>query len=107
MQTRLEKPLERLGNKVGHSSKVVTGILAAAAIVIALFSMIDDSFEDHEIIAVIAFSVCGAFVIGDHLAFTANFQPNLIVPVMIGKLTAGIVAVTIALKVFKPKKSLN
>ncbi|WZU00095.1 ethanolamine utilization protein EutH [Erysipelothrix sp. D19-032] len=37
----------------------------------------------------------------------ANFQPNLIVPVMIGKLTAGIVAVTIALKVFKPKKSLN
>lgn len=107
MQTRLEKPLERLGNKVGLSSKVVTGILAAAANVIALFSMIDDSFEDHEIIAVIAFSVCGAFVIGDHLAFTANFQPNLIVPVMIGKLAAGIVAVTIALKVFKPKKSLN
>ncbi|MDZ7543068.1 ethanolamine utilization protein EutH, partial [Clostridium perfringens] len=51
----------------------------------------------------IAFSVCGAFLIGDHLAFTANFQPNLILPIMIGKLVAGVCAVIIAVKIAVPK----
>lgn len=54
---------------------------------IAAFTMIDDTMDDREIIAITAFSVCGAFVIGDHLAFTANFQPQLILPLMVGKLT--------------------
>ncbi|SDH21229.1 Ethanolamine utilisation protein, EutH [Halanaerobium congolense] len=41
----------------------------------------------------IAFAVCSAFLFGDHLAFTANFQPTRIVPVMAGKLFAGLTAV--------------
>ena len=34
------------------------------------------------------FAVCSAFLLGDHLAFTANFQPNMILPLIIGKFTA-------------------
>lgn len=103
----LSKPIEKLSEKAGLSEKTATGILAASANVIALFSMIDEDMKDYEIIAVIAFSVCGAFVIGDHLAFTANFQPQLIVPLMVGKLAAGILAVIISYKVYKPKKVIN
>ena len=40
-----------------------------------------------------AFTVSGAFVLGDHLAFTAGFKPAMIV----GKQTAGILAVFAAL----------
>lgn len=104
IQTKLAKPINALSRKLGLSTKAATGVLAASANAIALFSMIDDDMDEHDIIAVIAFSVCGAFVIGDHLAFTANFQPQLIVPVMIGKLSAGILAVMISYKIFKPKK---
>lgn len=104
IQKYLSKPIEKISSKVGLSASTATGILAASANVIALFSMIDDDMKDYGIIAVIAFSVCGAFVIGDHLAFTANFQPQLIVPLLIGKLTAGIIAVVISYKVFRPKK---
>ncbi len=32
----------------------------------------------------IAFGVCSAFLLGDHLSYTANFQPTLIPAVMIG-----------------------
>ena len=37
-----------------------------------------------------------AFLFGDYLAFTANFQPNLIVPVMTGKFCGGIFGFAIA-----------
>ncbi|WP_331835973.1 ethanolamine utilization protein EutH [Erysipelothrix piscisicarius] len=98
IETKLKKPIENLSDKLGISRKIATGILASSANVIASFAMIDDTMSDREMIAITAFSVCGAFVIGDHLAFTANFQPQLILPLMIGKLTAGLLAVWIALK---------
>jgi ethanolamine transporter len=41
--------------------------------------------------------VCAAFAIGDYLAFTANFQPNMIVPMIVGKLAGGFIAVGIAM----------
>ena len=47
-------------------------------------------------VLVMSFAVCCAFLFGDHLSFTANFQPTLIVPVLLGKLTAGICAVVFA-----------
>lgn len=95
LQKYLNKPLEKLGSKLGLSSKIMSGILAASANVIALFAMIEN-MDDEEIVITIAFSVCGAFIIGDHLAFTANFQPQLIVPVFVGKLIGGVVAILIA-----------
>ena len=58
------------------------------------------------LILLLCFALCCAFLIGDHLAFTANFQPSLILPVMIGKLCAGFLAVYIAHK-FIPKKFLT
>lgn len=45
-----------------------------------------------------------AFLFGDHLSFTANFQPNLIVVVLAGKLAAGICAIVFA-KLLAVKKA--
>ena len=47
-------------------------------------------------VLVMSFAVCCAFLFGDHLSFTANFQPTLIVPVLVGKLSAGVCAVVFA-----------
>ncbi|WP_411169838.1 ethanolamine utilization protein EutH [Clostridium sp. MB05] len=98
----LAKPLNVIGKKFGLSTDATTGLLAAAANVLALFAMIKDMNAEDKV-KTIAFSVCGAFLIGDHLAFTANFQPNLILPIMIGKLVAGVCAVIIAVKIAVPK----
>lgn len=98
----LSKPLGLIGKKLGLSTDATTGLLAASANVLALFAMIKDMNAEDKV-KTIAFSVCCAFLIGDHLAFTANFQPTLILPVMIGKLTAGIFAVIISVKISVPK----
>ena len=45
----------------------------------------------------IAFAVSAAFVIGDHLGFTAGFAPEMIGPMIIGKLAGGVSAVAVAM----------
>ena len=98
----LSKPLNVLGQKVGLSQDATTGILACAANVLALFAIVKD-MKPEDKVKTLAFSVCGAFLFGDHLAFTANYQPSLILPVMLGKLFAACLAVVLATKFILPR----
>lgn len=98
----LAKPLEVIGSKFGFSAIGSAGILAAAANILALFRIIKD-MPAADKVKCIAFAVCSAFLFGDHLAFTANFQPNMILPVMIGKLGAGLIAVGLAIWLSVPE----
>ena len=102
IQKYLSRPLGKVGSKVGLSENATAGILATAANALALFAMSKDMKAEDKV-KTFAFMVCGAFLIGDHLAFTANFQPTLILPVMLGKFVAGAVAVVIATKIAVPK----
>ena len=91
----LALPLAKLGKTFGLSSDATAGLLAASANVLALLAMVKDLKARDKVIC-LAFAVCCAFLFGDHLSFTANFQPSLIVPVLIGKLSAGICAIAFA-----------
>lgn len=91
----LAKPLAKIGGVFGLSSDATAGLLAASANVLAALSMIKD-LKARDKVIVLAFSVCCAFLFGDHLSFTANFQPTMIVPVLIAKLAAGICAIAFA-----------
>ena len=91
----LALPLAKLGKAFGLSSDATAGLLAASANVLAMLAMVKDLKARDKVIC-LAFAVCCAFLFGDHLSFTANFQPSLIVPVLIGKLAAGICAITFA-----------
>ncbi|MGL5174163.1 MAG: ethanolamine utilization protein EutH, partial [Olsenella sp.] len=68
---------------------------AGSANVLALLAMIKDMCARDKVIC-LSFAVCCAFLFGDHLSFTANFQPSLIVPVLLGKLAGGICAIVFA-----------
>ncbi len=91
----LAKPLEKIGGVFGLSSDATAGLLAGSANVLALLSMVRDLRARDKVICM-AFAVCCAFLFGDHLSFTANFQPSLIVPVLVGKLAAGVCAILFA-----------
>lgn len=95
IKTYLAKPLDAVGSRVGLSAEATTGILAATANVLALFAIVK-GLKPNDKVKCIAYSVCCAFLIGDHLAFSANFQPSLILPIMVGKLCGGCLAVYIA-----------
>jgi len=97
----LKKPLEKVGNLFGLSSDAMAGLLACSANALALFSMIE-KLEPKDKVITLSFMVCGAYLIGGGLAFTANFQPTLIIPVMFGKLVGGVVSIWIAKKLIIP-----
>ena len=99
----LAKPLAKIGGAVGLSSDATAGLLAGSANVLALFSMVKDLRAKDKVVCM-AFAVCCAFLFGDHLSFTANFQPTLIVVVLAGKLAAGICAIVFA-KLLAVKKA--
>ena len=95
-------PLEQLGGKVGLSAVGSAGMLATIANILAMFRLVRFMPPKDKVIN-IAFAVCAAFLLGDHLSFTANFQPTIILPVLIGKLLAGFTAVGLAYWLSVPK----
>ena len=102
IQKYLDKPLQKIGRLVGFSKEGIAGLLACSANAIAMYKLIE-TMKAEDKVKCMAFCVCSAFLIGDHLSFTANFQPNLIAIVMIGKFVAGILAVMLSLKLTCPK----
>lgn len=88
-------PLEAGGRKIGLTSTGSAGLLATIANILAMFSLVRYMRPKDKVIN-IAFAVCAAFLLGDHLSFTANFQPTIILPVILGKLIAGIIAIAFA-----------
>lgn len=95
IKRHLAKPLAKIGGMFGLSSDATAGLLAASANVLAALAMVKD-LKARDKVIVMSFAVCCAFLFGDHLSFTANFQPTLIVPVLVGKLVAGVCAIAFA-----------
>lgn len=90
------KPLMKLGSLLGMNDTAAAGLIASLANSIAMFGMVERMDRRGKVIN-IAFAVSAAFVFGDHLGFTAGYDPEMLVPVIVGKLTAGITAVAVAM----------
>ncbi len=101
IRTYLSGPLGAIGRRFELSSEGSAGVVAASANILALYHMIKVIPPKDKVLC-IAFAVCSAFLLGDHLAFTANFQPNMILPLIIGKFTAGILAIALAVWIAVP-----
>ena len=92
----LQKPLLAAGKILGINDAAAAGLIASLANSIATFGMLKDMNPRGKVVN-IAFAVSAAFVFGDHLGFTAGFAPELLGPVILGKLAGGISAVLLAL----------
>ena len=98
----LEKPLMRAGRLLGINDTAAAGLVASLANSIATFGMVKDMDARGKIVN-IAFAVSAAFVLGDHLGFTAGFAPQLLAPVILGKLAGGISAIGVAMLLTRKK----
>lgn len=96
------RPMRWVGERIGLEAQGAAGLLASIANILAMFRLIK-SMKPKDKVINIAFAVCAAFLLGDHLAFTANFQPNLIAPILMGKLIGGATGILFAYKLSIPK----
>src|SRR5690554_4222025 len=98
----LARPMEAIGSRIGVSPEGAAGLLAAIANIIAMYRLIERMQPRDKVLA-IAFAVCAAFAFGDHLAFAANFQPTIILPLLVGKLLGGACGFLLAVWLSVPK----
>jgi len=99
----LNKPLMHLGKRLGVNETAAAGLVASLANSIATFGLIKDMDARGKVVNM-AFAVSAAFVFGDHLGFAAGFAPEMLLPLILGKLSAGICAVIVALLLTKKKR---
>ena len=60
-----------------------------------------DKMDQKGVMLNSAFAVSAAFTFAGHLAFTVAFDPSYLLPVIVGKITAGILSVIVAGIVYK------
>ncbi|SCK04211.1 ethanolamine utilization protein EutH [uncultured Clostridium sp.] len=92
----LDKPLNAIGRKIGLDSTSAAGVVFTLANSIPVYKMIKDMNPRGKIVN-IAWLVPATAALGDHLGFTAGVSPEMITPVVVSKLVAGVVAVGLAL----------
>ncbi len=98
----LAGPMQVIGARIGVSPEGAAGLLAASANILAMYRLVGMMRPRDKVLA-IAFAVCAAFTFGDHLAFSANFQPTMILPLVLGKLLGGVSGFILAVWLSVPK----
>lgn len=100
-----KNPLMKLGKALGMNDVSAAGMVATLANNIPMFGLMKD-MDDRGKVLNVAFAVSAAFVFGDHLGFTAGVNKEMIFPMIVGKLVAGVTAVMVA-SLIAPKASLQ
>lgn len=101
----LDKQLRRIGECIGLDSSSVVGIIVSLANSIPVFKMLKDMNHKGKIIN-IAWLVGATSTLGAHLGFTTKIKIEMVIPVIISKLSAGAFALGIALILTKSKSNL-
>ena len=100
------RPLQKFGKCLGINEVSSAGMLVSLANSIPMLSTVSDMDRRGKIMNV-AFSVSAAYVFGDHLGFVAGYMPDVMVPVIIAKLTAGVTAAAVAYYFNSPARLKN
>ena len=96
----LNKPLEKVGTKIGVNSFSAFSFLSTLVTNVTTFSSME-KMDKKGVVLNSAFAVSAAFVFGGHLALTMAFNADYVLPMIVGKIVSGISAVILALVIYK------
>lgn len=91
----LDKPLKKLGQKTGLDQTSIAGLIIDLANGVPVYVMYKDMAPKGKVVN-IAVMVPAACILGDHLGFTAGVAPEMITPMIVGKLVGGILALILS-----------
>ena len=102
----LKKPMSFLGNKMGINITATVGIISSIASSATAFGMMDE-MDDKGVVINSAFAISGAFMIGSHMAFTIVFSPDCLLPMIIGKIISGLLAIVMAMFIANKQDNMD
>ena len=92
----LKKPLTALGRLLGMNMESASGLVCCLANPLLPMNMVKH-MDRRGIVINMAWLTCAQCVFGDHLGFTAGVAPEMVGPMIVGKLTGGFVALAISI----------
>ncbi len=105
----LERPLERLGGRLGINTSAIAGFFVSLASIVPAYAVMKDMNVRGKVL-VAAFTATSANILGPHLGFTASVNENYIIPMMGAKVAAALIGLPIALffckRLFEKEKSV-
>ncbi len=96
LQWLLQGPLGVIGKKLKMNATSMLGLIIALANSVPVFGMIKKMDKKGKVVNS-AWVVCAAACLGAHLGYTAGVAPQMISVLLIGKLSAGLFAVIMAM----------
>lgn len=97
----LKKPLEAFGKKLGINATSALGFIGSLATNVTTFARANE-MDDKGLVLNSAFAVSASWALCDHLAYTMSTVPEALPAVLAGKLLSGIIALVVALLLYKP-----
>ena len=92
----LERPFAALGGRLGLSPQSLTGMLVSLATPLPALAAYQDMDERGKVAAG-AFLVSGASLLAAHMGFVIGTEPDMLAPLIAGKLSGAIAAAALAL----------
>ncbi len=92
----LKRPFALLGNRLGVRAQSLTGMLAGLVTPLPALAMYGE-MDSRGKVAAGAFLVSGASLLAAHMGFVASTEPELLAPVLAGKLGGAVAAAALAL----------
>lgn len=96
------KPLSAFGRKLGINEVASGGLVMTLANAIPTYQLMKD-MDKRGVFINTAWSVSVMAILGDHLGFTAGVEPHMIMPMIVGKLVAALLAVITAYLIAKKR----
>ncbi|ADZ82213.1 ethanolamine utilization protein EutH [Cellulosilyticum lentocellum] len=101
----LKKPFEKLGELLGLNASSIGGILFSCISVLPVFKLFPEMNERGKVVTT-AFFVSGIAVFAAHLGYTADVAPDMLLPMIIAKLSSGFIAIILAVLMTKAEDNL-
>lgn len=100
----LNRPIKKICDKVGLDDLSALGLLTNVVSNTPVFGVME-RMNRKGVVLCSAFSVSAAFTFGGHLAFTMAYDKSYVLPMIVGKMVSGIVALALALILYRESKT--
>ncbi len=95
----LKQPLEYMGGKLDINGESALGLFSSLATSYITFGVMKN-MDKKGVALNSAFAVSAAFTFAEHMAFTMAFNSTYLVPMIVGKLVAGVCALVLAIVMY-------
>ena len=90
-----QKPIRKLGEKLGMNEAAATGLVATLASYFPAAQLVEQMNPKGKLLF-LSFAIVASWGFGDHLGYVAGVDQNMVLPLVVSKMVAAVSALFLA-----------